>query len=43
MGIVRGKLSEEQIRARLHDAIRLPRMVESGLELDGRVLEVARR
>jgi glucosamine--fructose-6-phosphate aminotransferase (isomerizing) len=43
MGIVRGKLSEEQIRARLHDAMRLPRMVESVLELDGRLLEVARR
>ncbi len=43
MGIVRGRLSDDQIRARLHDAMRLPRMVESVLELDGRLLEVARR
>jgi glucosamine--fructose-6-phosphate aminotransferase (isomerizing) len=43
LGIVRERLAEDQIRDRLHDAMRLPRMLETVLELDKRLLEVARR
>jgi glucosamine--fructose-6-phosphate aminotransferase (isomerizing) len=43
LGIVRERLTEDQIRDRLHDAMRLPRMLETVLELDKRLLEVARR
>jgi glucosamine--fructose-6-phosphate aminotransferase (isomerizing) len=42
-GIVRGLLSKDQIRARLHDLLRLPRMVEAALALDRDILKVARR
>ena len=42
-GIVRGLLSKDQIRSRLHDLMRLPRMVEGVLELDGEIQQVARR
>jgi glucosamine--fructose-6-phosphate aminotransferase (isomerizing) len=41
-GIVRGLLSKDQIRARLHDLLRLPRMVEAALALDRDILKVAR-
>jgi glucosamine--fructose-6-phosphate aminotransferase (isomerizing) len=43
MGIVRGLLSKDEIRSRLHDLMRLPRMVEGVLELDGEIQKVARR
>jgi glucosamine--fructose-6-phosphate aminotransferase (isomerizing) len=42
-GIVRGLLSKDQIRTRLHDLMRLPRLVEGVLELDGEIQQVARR
>jgi glucosamine--fructose-6-phosphate aminotransferase (isomerizing) len=42
LGIVRGLLSKDEIRDRLHDVMRLPRLVEGTLELDRRILEVAR-
>jgi glucosamine--fructose-6-phosphate aminotransferase (isomerizing) len=41
-GILRGLLSKEQIRSRLHDLMRLPRMVEGVLELDGEIQQIAR-
>ena len=43
IGIARERLGGDEIRARLHDAMRLPRMLEGVLELDRRILEVARR
>ena len=43
LGIVRGLLSKDEVRDRLHDAMRLPRLVERTLGLDQRILEVARR
>jgi len=43
LGIVRELLSKDEIRERLHDAMRLPRMVEGVLELDGTIQQVARR
>ncbi len=43
LGIVRGLLSKDAIRDRLHDAMRLPRMVENALALDYKILQVARR
>jgi len=42
-GIVRGLLSKDQVRSRLHDLMRLPRMVEGVLELDGEIQQIARR
>jgi len=42
-GIVRGRLTKEEIRSRLHDAMRLPRMVEKVLGLDHAILQVARK
>jgi glucosamine--fructose-6-phosphate aminotransferase (isomerizing) len=42
LGIVRGLLSKDQIRTRLHDLMRLPRMVEGILELDGDIQQIAR-
>jgi glucosamine--fructose-6-phosphate aminotransferase (isomerizing) len=42
-GIVRGLLSPDEIRSRLHDLMRLPRMVEATLGLDEEVLDIARR
>ena len=42
LGIVRGLLSKDQIRTRLHDLMRLPRMVEGVLELDGEIQQIAR-
>jgi len=43
LGIVRGRLAGDDLRTRLHDAMRLPRMVETVLELDGPIQQVARR
>ncbi|MHA7836241.1 MAG: glutamine--fructose-6-phosphate transaminase (isomerizing) [bacterium] len=43
LGIVRERLSPDQVRERLHDAMRLPRMVEAVLELDATIQKVARR
>jgi len=43
MGIVRGRLSQDEIRSRLHDAMRLPRMVEGVLGLDREILRIARQ
>ncbi len=43
LGIVRGRLSRDELRARLHDAMRLPRMVEGVLGLDREILTIARK
>ncbi|MBC8187508.1 MAG: glutamine--fructose-6-phosphate transaminase (isomerizing) [Proteobacteria bacterium] len=43
LGIVRGLLSKDDIAHRLHDLMRLPRMVESTLGLDREILVVARK
>ncbi len=43
MGIVRGLSSRDEIRDRLHDVMRLPRMVEGVLGLDESILQIARR
>ena len=43
LGIVRGRLSRDEIRSRLHDAMRLPRMVEGVLALDREILVIARK
>jgi glucosamine--fructose-6-phosphate aminotransferase (isomerizing) len=43
LGIVRGLLSKDDIAHRLHDLMRLPRMVESALGLDREILVVARK
>ncbi|MAG32940.1 MAG: glutamine--fructose-6-phosphate transaminase (isomerizing) [Deltaproteobacteria bacterium] len=41
-GIQRGLLSKDEIRDRLHDVMRLPRMVEGVLDLDRSIQKVAR-
>ena len=41
-GIVRQLLEKDELRARLHDAMRLPRMVEEVLSLDGEIQKIAR-
>ena len=41
--IVRQRLSKDEIRSRLHDAMRLPRMVEGVLGLDHSIQQIARR
>ncbi len=43
MGIVRGRLSQAAVRARLHDAMRLPRMIEGVLGLNDEILRIARQ
>jgi glucosamine--fructose-6-phosphate aminotransferase (isomerizing) len=43
LGIVRGLLSKDAIRSRLHDLMRLPRLVESALGLNHEILAVARK
>ena len=43
MGIVRGRFSQAEIRARLHDAMRLPRMIEGVLGLNDEILRIARQ
>ena len=42
-GIIRGLLSKEQIRERLHDVMRLPRMIEGVLALDDEIAAIARK
>ncbi len=42
-GIVRKRLAGDELRTRLHDAMRLPRMVEGVLGLDEAIQRVARR
>ncbi|MBY0401182.1 glutamine--fructose-6-phosphate transaminase (isomerizing) [Myxococcota bacterium] len=43
LGIVRERLSREEIRTRLHDAMRLPRMIETVLGLDKEIQGIARK
>ncbi|MEN8181843.1 MAG: glutamine--fructose-6-phosphate transaminase (isomerizing) [Myxococcota bacterium] len=43
LGIARARFSTEQARARLHDLVRLPRMVEATLELDEAVRDIAQK
>ncbi|MEZ4332981.1 MAG: glutamine--fructose-6-phosphate transaminase (isomerizing) [Myxococcota bacterium] len=43
LGIVRGRLGTDEIRNRLHDAMRLPRMIEGVLGLNDEILRVARQ
>jgi len=43
LGIVRELLGKDEIRSRLHDVMRLPRMVEGVLTLDRSILKIARR
>ncbi len=43
LGIVRGRLSRDEIRSRLHDVMRLPRLVEGVLGLNDEILRVARQ
>ena len=43
LGIVRGRLSRDEIRTRLHDAMRLPRMIETVLGLDKDIQRVAKQ
>ncbi len=42
LGIVRQRLSKDEIRGRLNDVMRLPRMVEGALGLDRSILKIAR-
>jgi len=41
LAIARGVQSREQVRERLHDLVRLPRMIETTLELDGEIRQIA--
>ena len=43
LGIVRGRVGEEEARRRLHDLMRLPRLVEHTLQLDESVRAIAQR
>jgi len=43
LGIARGMLDREQARERLHDLMRLPRFIESTLELDDKIRQIAQR
>lgn len=43
LGIVRQLLSKDEIRSRLHDVMRLPRMVEGVLGLDQEIAKIARQ
>jgi glucosamine--fructose-6-phosphate aminotransferase (isomerizing) len=43
LGIVRGLLSKDVVRSRLHDLMRLPRLVERALGLNHEILAVARK
>ncbi|MBW2714792.1 MAG: glutamine--fructose-6-phosphate transaminase (isomerizing) [Deltaproteobacteria bacterium] len=43
LGIARGMLDREQARERLHDLMRLPRFIESTLELDGKIRQIAQK
>jgi glucosamine--fructose-6-phosphate aminotransferase (isomerizing) len=43
MAIVRGRLDEGERRSRLHDLMRLPRLVEQTLQLDTHIAKIARK
>ena len=43
LGIMRGLLSKDVVRSRLHDLMRLPRLVESALGLNDEILVIARK
>ncbi len=43
LAILRGRLSEDEIRQRLHDLMRLPRLIEETLALDGEIEQIAHR
>jgi glucosamine--fructose-6-phosphate aminotransferase (isomerizing) len=43
LGLVRGRLSPDEARERLAELLRLPRLVERTLQLDGHVREIAQR
>jgi len=43
LGIARGMLDREQARERLHDLMRLPRFIETTLELDGKIRQIAQK
>jgi len=43
LAILRGRLSEEEIRSRLHDLMRLPRLVDHCLQLDGHIQSIAHK
>jgi glucosamine--fructose-6-phosphate aminotransferase (isomerizing) len=43
LAIVRGRLSEDETRDRLSDLVRLPRLCERTLQLDGHIEELAHR
>jgi glucosamine--fructose-6-phosphate aminotransferase (isomerizing) len=43
LGIARGTLDREQARERLQDLMRLPRLLESTLELDGEIRQIAQK
>ena len=43
LGIARGMLDREQASERLHDLIRLPRLIERTLKLDDKIRQIARK
>ncbi len=43
LALARGALAREQVRERLHDLVRLPRMIETTLDLDGTIREIAQK
>jgi glucosamine--fructose-6-phosphate aminotransferase (isomerizing) len=43
LGIARGTLDREQARERLHDLMRLPRLIESTLEFDDEIRQIAQK
>ncbi len=43
LGIARGTLDREQARERLEDLVRLPRLIESTLDLDGAIRQIAQK
>jgi glucosamine--fructose-6-phosphate aminotransferase (isomerizing) len=43
LGIARGRVDREEARAHIHDLMRLPRLIERTLALDGEVRRVAQR
>jgi glucosamine--fructose-6-phosphate aminotransferase (isomerizing) len=43
LAILRGRLSEDEIRDRLHDLMRLPRMVDQVLQLDSEIESIAHK
>jgi glucosamine--fructose-6-phosphate aminotransferase (isomerizing) len=43
LAVVRGRLGPSELRERMHDLVRLPRMLERTLELNGHIREVAHK